>query len=93
MLRHALRNSLVTFAGALLADIGAIFGAAMAVDYIFELNGLGTVFVSAFPVDMGSVNPIVVTPLILLTAILMIASSLLADVVVLWLDPRVRAQA
>ena len=90
LLRYALRNSLVTFAGALLADVGAIFGAAMAVDYVFELNGLGSVFVSAFPVDMGSVNVNAIEPVILLTAILVLASSLLADLFVRWLDPRIR---
>jgi peptide/nickel transport system permease protein len=92
LLRHALRSSLVTFTGALLADVGAIFGAAMAVDYVFELNGLGTAFVSAFPVDIGSVSTYVVEPLIVLTAILVILSSILSDLAVLWLDPRVRAQ-
>lgn len=91
VLRHALRNSLVTFVGALLADVGAIFGAAMAVDYIFQLNGLGTVFISEFPVDMGAPpDPAYLAPVILLTAVLVIASSLLADLAVVWLDPRVR---
>ncbi|HET7571296.1 MAG TPA: ABC transporter permease, partial [Gaiellaceae bacterium] len=91
LLRHALRTSLVTFSGALLADVGAIFGGAMAVDYVFQFNGLGTLFVSAFPVDIGSVNVLVVEPLILMTAVLVIVSSILSDLVVLWLDPRVRA--
>jgi peptide/nickel transport system permease protein len=91
LIRHALRTSLVTFSGSLLADVGAIFGAAMAVDYVFQFNGLGTLFVSAFPVDIGSVNVLVVEPLILMTAVLVIASSILSDLVVVWLDPRVRA--
>jgi peptide/nickel transport system permease protein len=94
VLRHALRNSLVTFVGALLADVGAIFGGAMAVDYIFQLNGLGTVFVSEFPVDMGApVDPGSLTPVILLTAVIVIAASLLADLAVVWLDPRLREYA
>ncbi len=91
LLRHALRNSLVTFAGALLADVGAIFGAAMAVDYVFQLDGLGTAFVSAFPVDFGTVNTYVVEPLILMTAIVVLTTSILADLLVLWFDPRIRA--
>lgn len=91
LLRHALRNSLVGFSSALLADVGTIFGAAMAVDYVYQLNGLGTAFVSAFPVDFGTVNTYVVEPLILMTAIVVIACSILADLLVLWFDPRVRA--
>ena len=39
--RHVLRASLATFTSAFLSDFGAIFGAAMAVDWIFELNGPG----------------------------------------------------
>ena len=92
LLRHALRNSLVTFAAALLGDTGAIFGAAMAVDYVFQLNGLGTVFIGLFPVDIGSVDPNLLAPVVLLTALLVIAASFVADVAVLWLDPRVRAR-
>ena len=42
--RHALRGSLATFTSALLADFGAVFGAALAVDYVFRLGGLGTLF-------------------------------------------------
>ncbi len=41
LVRHALRASLVTFVGALLADLGAILGSAMAVDYLFKLTGSG----------------------------------------------------
>jgi peptide/nickel transport system permease protein len=92
LVRHALRASLVTFVGALLADSGAILGSAMAVDFIFQLNGLGTVFVSEFPVDFGSINTYSIEPLLLLTAILVLASSLVADLAVFWLDPRVRTE-
>lgn len=91
LVRHALRASLVTFAGALLADFGAILGSALAIDYIFQLNGLGTVFISEFPIDMGSVDPYSIEPLLLFTAILVLVSSLVADLAIFWLDPRVRA--
>jgi peptide/nickel transport system permease protein len=90
LLRHALRASLVSFAGAVLADFGAILGTAMAVDYIFQLNGLGTVFVSEFPVEFGTVDPYSMEPVLLLTAVLVIASSIVADLAVYALDPRVR---
>lgn len=89
--RHALRASLVTFVGALLADFGAIFGSAMAVDYVFQLNGLGTVFVSEFPTDFGFIDTYSIEPVLLLTAVLVIFSSIVADLAIFWLDPRVRA--
>jgi peptide/nickel transport system permease protein len=91
VLRHALRASLVTFLAALLADFGAIFGGAMAVDWVFEMNGLGSVFVSAFPVDIGSVNTYVIVPILLLTGMLVVLSSILSELVAIWLDPRARA--
>jgi peptide/nickel transport system permease protein len=90
LVRHALRASLVTFVGALLADFGAVFGSAMAVDYVFQLNGLGTVFMSEFPVDFGFVDTYSIEPVLLLTAVLIIVSSIVADLAILWLDPRVR---
>ena len=88
--RHALRASLATFVGALLSDFGAILGAAIAVDWVFQFNGLGTVFISEFPVDFGSVNPYSLVPLLFLTALLVIATSTVGDVATYWLDPRVR---
>jgi len=46
VLRHALRNSLATFTSVLLLDFGAIFGAAMAIDWVFRLNGLGMLLIN-----------------------------------------------
>jgi ABC-type dipeptide/oligopeptide/nickel transport system permease component len=64
----------------------------MAVDWIFELNGLGTVLVSEFPISSFSPIDIYSVQLVLLlTGALVIASSLLSELVVSWLDPRVRA--
>lgn len=91
LLRHAMRASLATFVGALLSDLGAILGGALAVDWVFQFNGLGTVFVSEFPVDVGSVNPYSIVPVLLLTALLVIASSAAADLSIYWLDPRTRS--
>ena len=75
LVRHALRASLVTFVGALLADLGAILGSAMGVDYLFQLNGLGRCSSSQFPVDFGSIDTYPIEPLLLLTALLVLASS------------------
>jgi ABC-type dipeptide/oligopeptide/nickel transport system permease component len=90
LVRHAMRASLATFVGALLSDFGAILGGALAVDWVFQFNGLGTIFVSEFPVDFGSVNPYSIVPVLFLTALLVIAASALGDVATYWLDPRAR---
>ncbi|MHB8470117.1 MAG: ABC transporter permease [Gaiellaceae bacterium] len=92
ILRHALRASLATFVSALLADAGAVFGAAMAVDWIFQLNGLGTVLVAEFPTGPGSINTYSIQLVLLTTGALVVVSSLLSELAVIWLDPRMRTQ-
>ena len=54
VLRHALRNSLVTFVPAILSDFGAIFGASLAVDWVFRLQGLGSLFLGVLNVSSTS---------------------------------------
>lgn len=97
VLRHALRNSLGVFTSVLLLDIGAVIGASLAVDYVFRLNGLGLVFLGMIG-GTGSqsgdgpkyIDPYAVMSLLTLTAILVAVASLLAELVVISLDPRVR---
>jgi peptide/nickel transport system permease protein len=90
--RHALRNSLATFVSALLLDFGAIFGAALAVDYVFRLDGVGMLFlyeISAFS-EMGFVHFYSVSLLLMMTAALVLLASFTAEAAVAWLDPRSR---
>lgn len=97
VLRHALRNSLGVFTSVLLLDFGAVIGASLAVDYVFRLGGLGYVFLGMIG-GLGSqsgdgpkyLDPYAVMSLLTLTAILVAAASLVAELVVVWLDPRVR---
>ena len=88
VVRHALRNSLVTFVSALLLDFGSIFGAAMAIDYIFGLHGIGGQFIAT--IANPNIDPHQVQLILVLTAALVLLSSLLAELAVGWLDPRVR---
>jgi peptide/nickel transport system permease protein len=97
VLRHALRNSLGTFASVLLLDFGAVLGAALAVDFVFRMNGLGLLFLGEIG-GLGSqsgdgpkfLDPYAVQALLTLIAVLVAAASLLAELAVLWLDPRAR---
>jgi peptide/nickel transport system permease protein len=89
--RHVLRITLATFVTGLLADVGAIFGAALAVDAVFQLNGLGTLLVSEFPID--SYHPIdvySVNLLLLITGAFVLLSTAFADTATALLDPRRR---
>lgn len=91
VLRHALRASLATFIGAVLGDFGAVFGATLAVDWVFQLGGLGTLFINEFSPSTGFFNLYSLEALVLVTAVLVLFSSLLSELAVDLLDPRVRA--
>jgi peptide/nickel transport system permease protein len=88
VLRHALRNSLVAFTSALLLDFGAVFGASMAVDYVFQLGGIGSVFVGA--IASPAIDPVAVTFLIVVTGAFVLLTSILNDLLISLLDPRVQ---
>jgi peptide/nickel transport system permease protein len=90
--RHALRASLGTFVSVLLSDFGAIFGAAVGVDYVFELGGLGSYFIFSFHGESGSFDLYSLEALLLVTAALVLVFSLLSELAVVALDPRVRAE-
>jgi peptide/nickel transport system permease protein len=88
VLRHALRNSLVAFSSALLLDFGALFGGALAVDWVFRLGGIGSLFLSL--IANPAIDPNAVTSVLLVTALLVLLASLANDLVVPLLDPRAR---
>lgn len=89
VLRHALRNSLVAFSSALLLDFGALFGAALAIDWVFKIGGIGSLFLSL--IANPSIDPNAVTSVLFVTALLVLLASLANDLVVPLLDPRARA--
>lgn len=97
VLRHALRNSLSLFTSLLLLDMGAVIGASLAVDWVFKLNGLGLLFLGTIG-GLGSqsgdgpkfLDPYSVMALLTLCAVLVAVASLLAEIAVVALDPRVR---
>lgn len=90
--RHALRVSFPAFTAGLLADFGAVFGAALAVDYVFQFGGLGTLFVHEFNPNSGTFDLNSLMTLVLVTAVLVLLSSLAAELAVDRLDPRVRGR-
>jgi peptide/nickel transport system permease protein len=97
VLRHALRNSLATFTSVLLLDFGALFGAAMAVDWVFHLNGFGTLLITEIG-GAGSgdgpryLDAYAIETLLAFAAAFVFLSSVLAEVAVVWLDPRARVR-
>lgn len=94
VLRHALRNSLVTVAPVAFSDFGAIFGASLAVDYVFQLNGIGTVFINVLAVNStsASIEAYLAELLLLIGGAFVLIASVLSEILLSVLDPRVRLE-
>lgn len=92
VLRHALRNALATFTSALFSDFGVVFGAALAVDWVFQLGGIGTLLLHEFPQTFGPADIYAIELTLIFTGGFVLVSSLLADIAVAALDPRVRRE-
>ena len=84
--RHALRNSLIPSVSLLTLDFGAIFGATLVADFVFAQGGLAGALQSA----VYDADPFEVQPLILVGATSVLLFSVLGDLVVSRLDPRIR---
>jgi peptide/nickel transport system permease protein len=84
--RHVLRNSLIPFVSLLTLDFGAVLGASLVADYVFRQEGLATALVAA----VYDADPFQVQPLVLVGATLVLIFSLLGDLTVARLDPRIR---
>ena len=85
--RHALRNALTPVVTLLGLSLPALFSGAVFVEAVFAWPGVGRVLVEAvqardYPVVMAATT---------VSALLVVAGNLLADVLAGWLDPRVRS--
>ncbi len=83
---HALRNSLIPFVSLLTLDFGAIFGATLVADFIFQQGGLA----GALRVAVYNADPFEVQPLVLVGAASVLLFSLVGDLIAARLDPRIR---
>jgi len=92
ILRHASRNALATFVGALFSDFGAIFGTALAVDWVFQLNGIGALLLHEFPQSFGPADIYAIELILLISGGFVLVSSLVGDLAVAGLDPRLRRE-
>ncbi|MBM3675210.1 MAG: ABC transporter permease [Actinobacteria bacterium] len=86
ILRHGLRNALVPLLTVMALDIGALFGGVIVTETIFSIPGMGSLFVTS----LSDGDAPVLAAWVLVTASLIVAFNLLADVLYSVLDPRVR---
>jgi peptide/nickel transport system permease protein len=86
IVRHVLRNALVTVVTLLGVQLGQLLAGAVIIESVFALPGLGTLALQAvqqsdFPLVQG---------VVLLIATAIVGLNLLVDLLYGWLDPRVR---
>ncbi|GHC58037.1 ABC transporter permease [Neogemmobacter tilapiae] len=86
VLKHVLRNSLISVVTVIAIGIPSIFGGAIVTENIFKVNGIGSALINAINVsDLPMVQTIV-----FIFAILVVLFNLIADVLYGLLDPRIR---
>ena len=88
MRKHILRNALAPTITVISVQVGYLFGGIIGVEKVFNYHGLGSTMLSAviskdIPVLQGAV---------LLVGIIYMISTLLADVLIAFLNPRVRLE-
>jgi len=86
LVRHALRNALITIVTVAAIDIGAIIGGLIITERIFQNKGMGDFFLTAY--TNGDFPQLM--PWMVFVVLGVILANLLADVLYAVLDPRIR---
>lgn len=84
--QHILRNSMLPIAAFLGYEITGLIGGSIFLESIFSYPGLGQLFLSS----ISSRDFSVVTVLVLISGIAAIVGTMLSDIILSWVDPRIR---
>ena len=84
--RHVLRNALIPIITVIGLSLPVLFGGSVIIETIFQWPGIGLMFINAIT---GRDSPVIMG-YVLFSAIIVLASNLLTDVVYSWADPRIR---
>ena len=88
VMKHAFRNALIPLTTLVALNFGALIGGSIVVETIFALDGMGLYFINA----LGAGDPYPIMAWLMITATMIIVFNLLADILLGYLDPRVRLQ-
>jgi peptide/nickel transport system permease protein len=86
IMRHVVRNALIPLTTVSALNIGGLLGGAIVTETVFSLDGIGFFFVS----KLGQQDVYAVMAYLMVTAVIIIAANLVADVFYGYLDPRIR---
>lgn len=84
--RHALKNALLPVVTVIAIEFAFLIGGLVVTEQVFNLNGLGKLFVDA----VGNQDFTLVQQLVMLVVLIFVATNLVVDVLYAWLDPRIR---
>jgi peptide/nickel transport system permease protein len=88
MRRHVLRNALIPTVAVIAVQVGYLFGGIIAVERIFNYNGMGqTMLFAAQRKDI----PTLTAGAIIIGIVYMLAT-LIADILIAWMNPRIRLE-
>ena len=86
VVRHALRNALLPVITVIGLEFAFLLGGLVVTEQVFNLNGLGLLFVKA----VENHDYTLVQALVLLTAFTFVFTNFIMDLLFAWLDPRIR---
>jgi peptide/nickel transport system permease protein len=84
--RHALRNALIPLVTVIALNLPRLLGGAVVIEAIFAWPGMGTLAITAV---QGRDYPVIMA-INLITAVMILTSNLLADLIYAVIDPRIK---
>jgi peptide/nickel transport system permease protein len=84
--RHALKNAMLPVLTVIALEFAFLLGGLVVTEQVFNLNGLGMLFVEA----IAHRDYTLTQALVLLVAVVFIVSNFLVDIAYAWIDPRIR---
>ena len=84
--RHALKNALLPVVTIITIEFAFLMGGLVVTEQVFNLNGLGKLFVDA----VGNQDFALTQHLVMLVVFIFVLTNLVVDVFYAWLDPRIR---
>jgi peptide/nickel transport system permease protein len=88
LLRHALKNAMLPVITVIGLEFAFLIGGLVVTEQVFNLNGLGKLFVDA----VGNQDYTLIQGLVLIVAFVFTFTNLVVDILYAWLDPRIRYQ-
>ncbi len=84
--RHALKNALLPVVTIIAIEFAFLIGGLVVTEQVFNLNGLGKLFVES----VGSQDFNLTQQLVMLVVLIFVITNFLVDILYAWLDPRIR---